>query len=112
MRTGEVRGEIKALTGLRIVAAVWVVLFHFRPMLADVSPDFRDALAPVLNCGAQGVDLFFILTGFVLISAFGTRSIVAAVAITLAVLGILSNPVWAAALGRSGARAEQGSAGD
>ncbi len=59
-------GEIKALTGLRIVAAAWVVLFHFRPMLGDASPDFRDALAPVLNCGAQGVDLFFILSGFVL----------------------------------------------
>ncbi len=62
MRTGEIR----ALTGLRIVAALWVVLFHFRPMLADASPDLRDALAPVLNCGAQGVDLFFILSGFVL----------------------------------------------
>ena len=59
-------GEIKALTGLRILAAVWVVLFHFRPMLGDVSPDFRENLAPVLNCGAQGVDLFFILSGFVL----------------------------------------------
>jgi peptidoglycan/LPS O-acetylase OafA/YrhL len=59
-------GEIKALTGLRIIAAVWVVLFHFRPMLSDASPSFRDALAPVLNCGAQGVDLFFILSGFVL----------------------------------------------
>ncbi|WP_260860861.1 acyltransferase family protein [Mycobacterium tilburgii] len=64
--TGEIRGEIKALTGLRIVAAVWVVLFHFRPMLSDISPDFRESLAPVLNCGAQGVDLFFILSGFVL----------------------------------------------
>lgn len=66
MRTGQVKGEIKALTGLRIVAAVWVVLFHFRPMLGDASPDLRDALAPVLNSGAQGVDLFFILSGFVL----------------------------------------------
>jgi peptidoglycan/LPS O-acetylase OafA/YrhL len=63
---GEIKGEIKALTGLRIVAAMWVVLFHFRPMVADASPDFRDALSPVLNCGAQGVDLFFILSGFVL----------------------------------------------
>ncbi len=62
----EIKGEIKALTGLRIVAAMWVVLFHFRPMVADASPDFRDALSPVLNCGAQGVDLFFILSGFVL----------------------------------------------
>ena len=66
MRFGELKGEIKALTGLRIVAALWVVLFHFRPMLGDASPDFKDALAPVLNCGAQGVDLFFILSGFVL----------------------------------------------
>jgi len=59
-------GEIKALTGLRIVAAVWVVLFHFRPLLHDAAPGFLDALTPVLNCGAQGVDLFFILSGFVL----------------------------------------------
>jgi peptidoglycan/LPS O-acetylase OafA/YrhL len=59
-------GEIKALSGLRIVAAVWVVLFHFRPWLEVAAPGFRSALAPVLNCGAQGVDLFFILSGFVL----------------------------------------------
>ncbi|BBX75016.1 acyltransferase [Mycobacterium shinjukuense] len=58
--------EIKALTGLRIVAAAWVVLFHFRPMLGDAAPGVRDALAPVLARGAQGVDLFFILSGFVL----------------------------------------------
>lgn len=62
MRTG----EIKALSGLRIVAAVWVVLFHFRPLLEQAAPGFRSALAPVLDCGAQGVDLFFILSGFVL----------------------------------------------
>ena len=66
MRSGEIKGEIKALTGLRIVAAVWVVLFHFRPMLSDISPDLRENLSPILNCGAQGVDLFFILSGFVL----------------------------------------------
>lgn len=66
MRAAEITGEIRALTGLRIVAAVWVVLFHFRLMLGDASPGFRDALAPVLDCGAQGVDLFFILSGFVL----------------------------------------------
>ncbi len=59
-------GEIKALSGLRIVAALWVVLFHFRPLLEQAAPGFRSALAPLLNCGAQGVDLFFILSGFVL----------------------------------------------
>jgi peptidoglycan/LPS O-acetylase OafA/YrhL len=59
-------GEIKALSGLRIVAAIWVVLFHFRPWLDVSAPGFKSALAPVINCGAQGVDLFFILSGFVL----------------------------------------------
>jgi peptidoglycan/LPS O-acetylase OafA/YrhL len=59
-------GEIKALSGLRILAALWVVLFHFRPLLAASSPGVSSALAPVLNAGAQGVDLFFILSGFVL----------------------------------------------
>ncbi|MGV0633477.1 acyltransferase [Mycolicibacillus trivialis] len=59
-------GEIRALTGLRIVAALWVVLFHFRPLLAEAAPYRAEALAPVLDTGAQGVDLFFILSGFVL----------------------------------------------
>jgi MFS family permease len=40
------------------------------------------------------------LTGFVLISAFGTRSIVACVAIMLAALGIAANPLWMVVLGR------------
>ena len=59
-------GEIRALTGLRIVAAMWVVLFHFRPLLWEASPRLKDMFAPLLNSGAQGVDLFFILSGFVL----------------------------------------------
>lgn len=62
MRTG----EIKALTGLRIVAALWVVLFHYRPLLWEASPRLRDDLAPLFDAGAMGVDLFFILSGFVL----------------------------------------------
>jgi peptidoglycan/LPS O-acetylase OafA/YrhL len=43
-----------------------VVLFHFRPMLQTASPPLYDSLKPILDCGAQGVDLFFILSGFVL----------------------------------------------
>ena len=42
------------------------------------------------------------LTGFVLISAFGTRSIVAVVAIVLAALGVLSSPLWPLAFERAG----------
>ncbi len=67
MPTGEIRtGEIRALSGLRIVAALWVVLFHFRPLLQTASPPVYEALKPILDSGAQGVDLFFILSGFVL----------------------------------------------
>ncbi len=64
---GAVRsGEIRALTGLRIVAAMWVVLFHFRPLLWEASPRLEADLGPLLDAGAAGVDLFFILSGFVL----------------------------------------------
>jgi peptidoglycan/LPS O-acetylase OafA/YrhL len=59
-------GEIKALSGLRIFAALWVVGFHYRSLIEQVAPGFLDTFAPILNCGAQGVDLFFILSGFVL----------------------------------------------
>ena len=64
---GAVRsGEIRALTGLRIVAALWVVLFHFRPLLWEASPRLEADFGPLLDAGAAGVDLFFILSGFVL----------------------------------------------
>lgn len=62
MRTG----QITALTGLRIVAALWVVFFHFRPLLWEASPRLEDDLGPLFDAGAMGVDLFFILSGFVL----------------------------------------------
>ena len=58
--------KIRALTGLRIVAALWVVLFHYRPLIWEASPRLKDYLAPLFDAGAQGVDLFFILSGFVL----------------------------------------------
>ena len=48
------------------MAALWVVLFHYRPLIWEASPRLEDDLAPLLDAGAQGVDLFFILSGFVL----------------------------------------------
>ncbi|MFC5231608.1 acyltransferase family protein [Pseudonocardia zijingensis] len=59
-------GEIRGLTGLRAVAAVWVVLFHFHftplPGVAEVA----GVLGPLVTSGALGVDLFFVLSGFVI----------------------------------------------
>ena len=56
-----------------------------------------------------GAILGVFLTGFVLIEAFGTRSIVATVSIVLALLGVASNPIWGALLGRNRAGVEQSS---
>ncbi|MPR00319.1 acyltransferase family protein [Modestobacter sp. I12A-02628] len=60
------RGEIKALTGLRIVAAVWVVAFHFMFTPGESYRFVWEPWRPLLNTGALGVDLFFVLSGFVI----------------------------------------------
>src|SRR5579884_322931 len=64
----ERRPEIPALTGVRAVAAVLVVLYHYsiHPVASTFVPDrLRFALAPA-GLGFLGVDLFFILSGFIL----------------------------------------------
>lgn len=47
---------LPGLTGLRGVAALWVLLYHM----------FGLRGVPILNVGYAGVDIFFILSGFVL----------------------------------------------
>ncbi|HZB19493.1 MAG TPA: acyltransferase, partial [Blastococcus sp.] len=69
--------EIRALTGLRIIAALLVVVFHIRGNLRSAFPAFTDAVWPILDSGEMGVDLFFALSGFVLtlnyVDAVGVR---------------------------------------
>lgn len=60
------RREIRSLTGLRIVAAVWVVMFHFSFTPGDAYTPYWEFLRPVIASGALGVDLFFVLSGFVI----------------------------------------------
>ena len=66
------RPPLPALTGLRAVAAVWVVLFHYRDDLLALVP----GLAPLdtfMRAGYLGVDLFFPLSGFVLAYTYADR---------------------------------------
>lgn len=57
------QNDIPALTGLRAVAAWWVVAYHFRLTLATPSLGW---LVPPLSAGYVAVDIFFVLSGFVL----------------------------------------------
>ncbi len=63
-------GQIGALTGVRFVAAVWVVLFHIYLFNAEAltrdHPVAMAVLGPLVSQGDLGVDLFFMLSGFVL----------------------------------------------
>jgi peptidoglycan/LPS O-acetylase OafA/YrhL len=69
----ESSGELRGLTGLRIVAAVWVVAFHFHfTPLAGVA-EVVDELGPLITSGALGVDLFFVLSGFVIAHTYLDR---------------------------------------
>jgi len=54
------------LTGLRIVAALWVVFFHIRGNFWTDFPWAARYFNPILEHGDLGVDLFFALSGFVL----------------------------------------------
>lgn len=62
------RRQIVPLTGVRGVACVWVLLYHANLLLADSHIFTR---APLLERGYLGVDLFFVLSGFVLAMTYG-----------------------------------------
>jgi peptidoglycan/LPS O-acetylase OafA/YrhL len=59
--------EIGALTGLRGVASVWVLLYHCCSLiLGPLTPDTYKPFRLLLGGGYLGVDIFFVLSGFVL----------------------------------------------
>ena len=60
------RQEVKTLTGLRGVAAIWVMLYHFfdHPGAAPTTP------IPIIGRGYLGVDIFFLLSGYILARSY------------------------------------------
>ena len=61
--TAAERPALPALTGLRFIAAMLVVAYHFGPSSASGCPWW---LRNIMGAGFCGVNLFFVLSGFVL----------------------------------------------
>lgn len=63
------RHELRALTGMRGIAAWFVVLYHIRLSIAGLPPFLLDIFAK----GYLAVDFFFLLSGFVIWLSWGER---------------------------------------
>lgn len=63
---------IRQLTGIRFVAAAWVLLYHLQGPLDRIGL-LVPVVADVLRVGRLGVDLFFALSGFILAHTYLRR---------------------------------------
>ena len=57
---------LPSLTGLRGIAACWVLLFHIGNQTGRAHPDIGRVLDWIAGGGFLGVDFFFVLSGFVI----------------------------------------------
>ena len=70
---GTRRADIPHLTGLRFVAALWVLAHHLSFLPLGAYERWLTAVRPVLAAGPLGVDLFFALSGLVLARSYLER---------------------------------------
>jgi peptidoglycan/LPS O-acetylase OafA/YrhL len=66
------KARIDSLTGLRTLAAAWVVIFHFKDEITKFFPHLPSPLFHFVNTGWLGVDVFFVLSGFVISYNYAT----------------------------------------
>ncbi|WP_425861463.1 acyltransferase family protein [Arthrobacter sp. TWP1-1] len=65
-RTKRSRPDLGTLTALRFIAALWVVLFHLKAMQHTFLAPIYELFRPVVANGDLGVDVFFVLSGFII----------------------------------------------
>jgi peptidoglycan/LPS O-acetylase OafA/YrhL len=64
--------DIRSLTGIRAAAALWVMIYHFQTYFDGRTYSFGAADAFIGN-GHLGVDLFFVLSGFIMLHVYASR---------------------------------------
>ncbi|MBM3685666.1 MAG: acyltransferase [Actinobacteria bacterium] len=64
---------IRQLTGIRFVAAFWVLLYHLQDPLDRIGVMDIPVLSDVIRVGRLGVDLFFALSGFIIAHTYLTK---------------------------------------
>lgn len=64
--------QIPALFGIRILAASWVVIEHFRFVMFGLFPETR-SVHLVVEAGYLGVEVFFVLSGFIISHNYAVR---------------------------------------
>ena len=60
------RPDISTLTALRFLAALWVVLYHLQALRHTFLAPVYQLFGPVVANGDLGVDVFFVLSGFII----------------------------------------------
>ncbi|MGH6880262.1 acyltransferase family protein [Hypericibacter sp.] len=63
--------ELRALTGLRAFAALAVLLYHFREYVPPILGPHAVPVHLLFSAGYLGVDLFFLLSGFIIAYRYG-----------------------------------------
>jgi len=64
---------IRQLTGIRFVAAFWVLLYHLQDPLDRIGVMDIPVVSDVIRVGRLGVDLFFALSGFIIAHTYLTK---------------------------------------
>ena len=105
-------GHIPALDGIRGVAILMVVLCHLAPAVNSAKHGFVQVVARMADQGAIGVDLFFVLSGFLItgillrskssprffVNFYGRRAVrifpLYYFFLTLIAIGLFTIPAW------------------